>query len=293
MELLVTLRKKHQLERLTSLVDGVIVGKYFSSGYHYSTQEFNEIYNYCKQHNLKFYIVIDNFITENDKMLLYEYFDYIDSLDVDGIYFHDLGIYDVAKSYNMISKLIYDGKTVLCNSLDTAFMLDKGINSVVLSRELTLSEISAIVRNNVEKVDLQIFGHLRMSYSKRKFLTNYFKEINKEYDYIGKESLYLIEEQRDYKMPIVEDEYGTYIYTDYILEMFSELSDLKPYLKRGIIDTLFIEDDNRIYQVCRDYRRLTSQNKEFLKESLYHNYPDVYSSGYLYQKTNITKNEQN
>ena len=29
--------------------------------------------------------MIDNFITENDKMLLYEYFDYIDSMDIDGI----------------------------------------------------------------------------------------------------------------------------------------------------------------------------------------------------------------
>ena len=105
----------------------------------------------------------------------------------------------------------------------------------------------------------------------------------------NKETLYLVEEKRDYKMPIIEDEYGTSIYTDYIFEMFSEISDLQPYLKRGIVDTLFIEDDSRIYQVCRDYHRITSQNKEFLKESLYHNYPDVYSSGYLYQKTNISK----
>ena len=93
-------------------------------------------------------------------------------------------------------------------------------------------------------------------------------------------------------MPIVEDDYGTCIYTDYILEMFNELPELRPYLKRGIIDTMFIEDDGLIVQICRDYKRLTEQNKAFLKESLYHNYPDEYSSGYLYQKTNITKDEQ-
>ena len=291
MELLMTLRKKEQLERAVTLVDGIIVGKYFSSGYHFSMHEFNQIYSFCKAHQCRFYIAMDNFVSENEKMLMYEYFDYIDSLDVDGIFFHDLGIYDAAKSYNLLDKLIYDGRSVLCNSLDTAFLLDKGIDSVVLSRELTLSEITAIVRNNPQKVNLQIFGHVRLSQSKRKFLTNYFREIHKDYDYLNKETLSLIEEKREYRMPILEEESGTSIYSDYILEMFSEIVDLKPYLKRGIIDTLFLEDEKQIFEVCRDYKRITKANHEFIKNSLYHSYPDVYSSGYLYQKTNITKDE--
>ena len=49
--------------------------------------------------------------------------------------------------------------------------------------------------------------------------------------------------------------------------MFEELPELRPYLKRGIIDTLFISDDGLIPQICRDYRRLTSQNSAFLKDS--------------------------
>ena len=291
MELLLTLRKMEQLERAVTVADGIIVGKFFSSGYHFTMHEFNQIYSFCKARGCKFYIAMDGFVSENEKMLMYEYFDYIDSLEVDGIYFHDLGIYDAAKSYNLLSKLIYDGKTVLCNSLDTAFMLDKGIDSVVLSRELTLSEINTIVRNNPNRCDLQIFGHVRLSQSKRKFLSNYFREIHRDYDFLNKESLYLIEEKRDYRMPILEEESGTSIYSDYILEMFSEISDLRPYLKRGIIDTLFLEDEKQIFEVCRDYKRVSKENREFIKNSLYHNYPDVYSSGYLYQKTNITKDE--
>ena len=292
MEILVTLRKKQQLERVMPLVDGVIVGKCFVSGYDYELEDLKIISDYCKLNKRKIYIAMDNFVFEDEKMLLYEYFDYIDSLQVDGIFFHDLGIYDVAKSYGLLSKLSYDGKQVLCNSLDTAFMLDQGIDSVVLSRELTLSEIEEIVKHNEGRVNLQIFGHIRMSYSKRKFLSNYFKEINKGYDYFNKKTLTLVEEQRNYRMPIVEDEYGTCIYSDFIFEMFSEIPALKPYLKRGIIDTLFIEEDARVYQVCRDLRRITIENKEFLKESLIRNFPDNYSSGYLYQKTNISKDEQ-
>lgn len=289
MELVVTLRKRYMLDKLAPLVDGIIVGKFFTTGFNYTLDEIKEINDYCKNHNRKIYIVMDDFVSETDKEQLVSYLRFIKGLDVDGIYFHDLGVYDAAKIYDLNDKLIYDGKTVLCNSLDTAYMLKK-VDSVVISRELTLDEINTIVRNNPGKVDLQIFGHVRLSYSKRKFLKNYFKEINKEYDYLNKETLTIAEEQRDYRFPIMETLDGTYVYSDYIFEMMSEIVDLEQYVKRGIVDTLFV-DDNIVIQACRNYRRITSENKEFLKHNLIHNYPENYSSGYLYQKTNITKDE--
>ena len=119
--------------------------------------------------------------------------------------------------------------------------------------------------------------------------SNYFKQIGKDYDFKGKETLSLVEEQREYKMPIVEDEDGTYIYTDYIFEMFSEICDLRNDLKRGIVDTLFIEDDALIAQVLRDYKRVSGSNAGFIRDSFLHNHPGNYSSGYLYLKTNIVK----
>lgn len=289
--MLLTLRKIELLEKVLPFVDGVLCGKYFTTAYRFTLEELSQIRKYCAVMGKKFYIVMDQFVSEDEKMLLYDYMDFIDSLDVDGIYFHDLGVFDAARSYDLTRKLIYDGKSVMCNSLDLSFMLDRGIDSVMISRELTFEEVKQIVRNNPYRVDMQIFGHLRMSYSKRRFLNNYFRQIGKEYDYFDKESLSLVEEKREYRMPIMEDESGTHIYTDYILTMFDEIPILRPYLKRGIIDTLFIEDENKIAQICRDYRRINENNVDFIRKSFYHNYPDHYSSGYLYQKTNITKDE--
>lgn len=290
MELVVTLRDNHLLEKIAPLVDGIIVGKHFTSSYHFSLEEISSARQYCKQRGLKFYIVMDDFITEDELPLLDDYLNFIRNLDVDGIYFHDLGIINSARKYGLFSKLIYDGKTVLCNSLDSAFFLEKGIDSVVISRELTLEEVTNIARKTAGRIDMQIFGHLRLSYSRRKFLKNYFREIHKEYDYLDKETLRLAEEKRDYRLPIVENEHGTYIYSDYIFEMFKEIGSLKDYLKRGIIDTLFIKDA-LILQVCRDYRRVSQENGDFIRHNLYHNYPENFSSGYLYQKTNISKDE--
>lgn len=290
MELLVTLRNTNDIDKLASVCDGFIVGCLFTSGYKYTADDINEINTFCKENNKKIYIVIDNFISEEDKTQLINYIDFIRSLNVDGIYFHDLGIYDICRSFDMQSLLIYDGQTILCNSLDVSFYMSKGLNGVVLSRELTLQEIDAIVKNNPNMCDLVIFGHTRLSYSKRKFLTNYFKEIDKDYDFLNKDSLFLIEEKRNYRMPIVEDESGTKIYSDYVFNMYSELPNLRQYINRAIVDTLFIED-NRITTVLRDTKRLTNENASFLFGGLKMKYPDEYSSGYLYQKTNITKDE--
>ena len=291
MELLVTLRKKALLDKIAPIVDGVIIGRLFTSAYDYSLQEIKEIAEYCHENYLKCYIAMDNFISEDDLETLDAYLSFIRELDVSGIYFHDLGVMERAIPYGLLSRLIYDGKTVLCNTLDTAFILSQGIQSAVISRELTLSEVRHIVHNNSGKVDMQIFGHLRMSYSRRKFLTNYFNEIGKEYDYLNKDTLKLVEEKRDYALPIMEDDQGTMIYTDYIFEMFRELCELKDDLRAGIVDTLFIEDESLIVQICRDLARLTPENKEFIRNNLIYNHPDNYSTGYLYQKTNISKDE--
>lgn len=290
MELLVTLRNTKYIEKLKNVSDGFIIGSLFTSGYNYSIEDIKRINRYCKENNLKLYITIDDFISEDDKVELINYMSFIKDLNVDGIYFHDLGVYDVANSYDLTAKLIYDGQTIICNSLDVAFYMSKGIDGVTLSRELTLDEITEILKNNPMNCDLMIFGHPRLSYSRRKFLTNYFREIGQSYDFYNKDSLCLVEEKRDYKLPIVEDYSGTKIYADYVFNMYNELPSLKQYIKRGIIDTLFI-DDERISTVVRDYKRITSENASFLLESLKANHPDNYSSGYLYQRTNITKDE--
>lgn len=292
MEILVTLRDINNIGKLTTACDGFIVGSLFTSGYHFTIDELCKVRQHCFEHNIKCYVTIENFINEQEKPQLIKYLELLKNINVDGIYYHDLGVYEVAKSMYIENKLIYDGQTIVCNSLDVAFYMSKGINGVVLSRELTLEEINQIVKNNKHHCDLFIFGHQRLSYSKRKFIKNYLNEINTTYDYEGKETLTLIEEKRDYRLPIIEDENGTKIYADYVFEMYNEISQLRSYINRGIVDSLFI-DSEVLVNVLRDYRRITEENSSFLLESIKLKHPNNYSTGYLYQKTNITKDEQN
>ena len=286
MEILFTLSNKNDLTKARQFgADGIIFGGPFSGRYDYTASELEEINNYCWDHNLKRYISIDAFIYEEDRGPLYEYLEYIKSFNVDGIYFTDLGVINAAKRRDLSDRLIYDPDTLLTNSLDIAFYLKQGIGTV-LARELTLKEVLDIVKKNVDQLDMQVFGHLKMSNSRRKFISNYFKHMGILRNVEGKKTIRLLEESRSYRLPVIEDEHGTRIYTDYCLLMYKELAYLKHVLRRVIVDDAFLSDPNAAFDMIRDIRRLTPKNMAFLEDAFLVRYPhETFSSGYLHQKT--------
>ncbi len=294
MELLVTLSNINLLNKYTKgNVDGLLFGGPLSLRFSYSLSEIETINDYCLKEGLKRYVVIDAFISEIDRVLINDYLEFLKKLDIDGIYFTDLGVINVASSLGLTNKLIYDPDTLLTNSLDVNFYLRQGIGAV-LARELSFDEVKQILEKNPGKCDMQVFGHLKMSYSKRQFMTNYFKYIGKEVDVLNKRSIRLVEENRNYKLPIIEDKYGTRIYSDYVLLMYKEYLELKPLLKRAIIDDTFIEKNELTLAVLRDYKRVSSMNAEFLVENINALYGNIsFSNGYLANKTSKVKEETN
>lgn len=294
METLVTLSKIDRLERYTKNdVDGLLFGGPLSLRFNYSLSEIDAINKYCIREGLKRYIVVDAFVSEFDKAVVNDYFNFLKGLNVDGIYFTDLGIISVASAYELGDRLIYDPDTLLTNSLDINFYLRQGIGAV-LARELSYDEVLKILNNNPGKCDMQVFGHLKMSYSKRRFMTNYFNYLGKDVDILGKRNITLIEENRNYRLPILEDEYGTRIYSDYIFLMYKEFVSLKPLLKRAIIDDTFIDDTSLIFAILRDVKRVSDVNAVFLEENVVSKYGNYqFSNGYLSNKTSKVKEEGN
>ncbi len=294
MELLVTLSNVNLLNKYTKdNVDGLVFGGPLSLRFNYSLNEIETINEYCLKENLKRYVTIDAFISEYDRVLVNDYLEFLKKLDIDGIYFTDLGIINVAAGLDLKNKLIYDPDTLLTNSLDVNFFLRQGIGTV-LARELSFDEVKDILEKNPSKCDMQIFGHLKMSYSKRQFMTNYFKHIGKDVDVLNKRSIRLVEENRNYELPIIEDKYGTRIYSDYVLLMYKEYLQLKPLLKRAIVDDTFIEKNELVLAVLRDYKRVSSMNTEFLEENITALYNNIsFSNGYLSNKTSKVKEETN
>lgn len=291
MELLVTLKKFEHLKKLSDYkVDGVILGaNIFSNRYRFDLDELKKLALECIIYNLDMYVSIDVMIEEYDRSLLKEYLEFLQFLRPKGIYFADLGVYRTIREMGFDTQMIYDPHTLITNSLDAGFLLNNGMDGVVAAREITLDEVIGIAKNNPGAVDMQIFGYLRASSSKRRFLHNYFEYIGYDIDLSNKENVRIVEDTRDYKMPIYEGRYGTDIYTDYILCTYKEHALLDKFLKRGIIDSLFVEDEV-LFKVLRDYKYLNEDNAYLLENNLRLAYGDLnFDKGYLYAKTNITK----
>lgn len=289
MELLVTLHKIENLNEITKLdIAGVIFGSLFSHGYKMSLEEMVEVNNTCLKYNLKRFVSLNALIKEDDLEKLDAYMDLLKELDVDGIYFNDFAILNKAYAKDMQKKLIYDPYNLNTNQKDISFFAEYNI-PCVLARELTLDEIEEIIKAYPFMCDMQIFGHLRMSESKRKYISNYFKNFNINENPNGKETYRIKEEKREYKMPIMEDEYGTCVYTDYVFAMFSELSRVSKYLNHAIIDDLFL-DSELINEYVRNIPKIDNMTVDVIKDSMLSKHPLLsFSSGYLFQKTTDTK----
>ena len=291
MEIVAVIRNKELLAQYQrSGVTGVIVNSRFSLKNNFTEEELIVINQYCKNRNLQFFVCIDALINETDLEELHHYLDFIKTIKPDGIYFADLAVLIYTRTHDFVCELIYDPGNLNTNDLDVSFFLRQNVD-VVLARELTIREIANIIQKHPNRIEMQVFGHLRMSYSKRKFLSNYFNEIDESVVVDDVNNFSLVEESRSYKLPIRENKYGTVIYTDYVFIMYEELAYLSKILKRAIIDTDFITEEIG-FEVIRDIRRLSTENSKFLLDNIRNSHFYLeFSNGYLYQKTTDKKED--
>ena len=231
---------------------------------------------------------IDSLIAESDKASLYHYFELLTSIKPDGIYFADLGVIPVAETFGLNDRLVYDPVTMITNCVDAAFYIKQNIG-VVLNRELTYEEYETILNRFPGKCDMQIFGHLRMSLSKRRFLSNYFKEIGNDINLTDRSDISLVEESRNYHLPVRETRYGTEIYSDNVLCFYPELVKIREKINHCIVDSDFVEDE-LVLRVLKELKTLNEENAQELIDELKKDYEYI-DSAFLYKKVMTTKEE--
>ena len=191
------------------------------------------------------FISINKIFHEDELTDLKDYLKYLKTKKIKGIFFSDFAVYNICDELGILDLLIYDPNTLVTNYKELVFFEGK-IKGVVISPFISLDELKEF---KSEKLELYFLGNGRINlfYSKRKLITNYCKYHDLESDFI-KHNLVLREELRnDLYYPIIEDEYGTYVYSPFIfscLDLENELSNIDYLIIDYIYDNKFIKGDN-------------------------------------------------
>ncbi len=227
-----------------------------------------------------------SFMMEEEIELFQDALTFCKENHVDFIYYSDMGVFQLASEMGMEERLIYQPTTLITNSMDAQNYLDLGIHSVVLSREITLEDTLRILQKT-SNCEVIVFGRNAMMHSKRKLLSSYFEFCGLE-DKSNSRNLYLMEENRDEKMPIYQDEKGTFVFSGSVFCMFSALSQLVGADLR--IDGTSLTEE-MVCQTCHDIHLILEGEdgkKMFEKYQLDH--PEfLFSEGFMYKKTSLVK----
>lgn len=273
---------------------GIIVGENFHGTRlttAFSLEDIQKIDEICFENNLKLLIKMNRIYIDGEFEKAKIYLNFLSTLHVHGIFFNDLGLYVIAKKMgqNMERKMIYDPDTIVTNHFDVNYHLDKGLLAVVLSKEITKEEMIMIASQAKGPTCVIVHGYLNMSYAKRKLISNYFEFLGKDYPAYEKRSLYLIEEHREGKMPIIEDDQGTMVFTDYVQESFDEILSLRDAgVQCFILDGIFLKSEP-IIDAVKMYREILNGGDN-LKSQYYEQYSDLsLSTGYMEKATNLVK----
>ena len=159
--------------------------------------------------------------------------------NIKGIVFDDIGILNVLVNENInITKILFLNH-MNCNYESINAYLEY-TDSVVVSTDITISEIDEILDKAIKPLVLYTFGHVNIMYSRRTLITNYNNHFNSNVASLA----LLDEEMSHHKFKIYENEYGTVIYTDKPFNGL-QLRD-KNNVLYNLINTVFLTDDEVI-----------------------------------------------
>ncbi len=121
--------------------------------------------HYCRGHGLKFYLAANSLVREQDLPQVIETLAILEELKPDALIVQDLGVIKLVQDYFPALPLHASTLMAAHNSDAVRAFTDMGFERVVLARELTLKEISAICKKTETEIEVFVHGAMCFSYS--------------------------------------------------------------------------------------------------------------------------------
>ena len=167
----------------------------------------NPLKSFCVGYEVEFdiseiddYVLVNRILDDNDIDKLESI---LNSSNIKGIVFDDLGIIDIVANLDITKILLLDHLATNTKSIN--YYLEY-VDSVVVSNDLTEEEIRNIVANVSKPLVINVFGLKTLMYSRRLLLSNYEMYHNLKEERIVDANI------EDKYFKIVENDYGTLFY---------------------------------------------------------------------------------
>lgn len=263
MELVVHLNSRKFINDFIEIgIKNFIVGtKYFSCRQALSLdyQELKDLNEQLK--DKKLWVLVNALIEEHNLDELVDHLAKLDEIKIAGILFQDFSVLQICKENNYNFEMIYSPDTLNTNQATLNYLKTLGINSAFLAREIPLDEKMMIAKNSDLKTMVQVHGVEYMAYSKRKLLSNYFKETGIDHGVLIDDNLTIQANAVDYRCHIYEDKFGCHVLSEKQLCTLDILSNFScfDYL---YFESLFI-DDLKVVEIVSLYQEaINSISKE-------------------------------
>lgn len=263
MELVVHLNSRKFINDFIEIgIKNFIVGtKYFSCRQALSLdyQELKDLNEQLK--DKKLWVLVNALIEEHNLDELVDHLAKLNEIKIAGILFQDFSVLQICKENNYNFEMIYSPDTLNTNQATLNYLKTLGINSAFLAREIPLDEKMMIAKNTDLKTMVQVHGVEYMAYSKRKLLSNYFKETGIDHGVLIDDNLTIQANAIDYRCHIYEDKFGCHVLSEKQLCTLDILSNFScfDYL---YFESLFI-DDLKVVEIVSLYQEaINSISKE-------------------------------
>lgn len=232
--------------------------------------------------SLQIFVNINKNIFNNEIDNLKEQLLQLDNLNITAIMFYDLALLELKQELNLKTDLVWNQSYMVNNYKTCNYYYQKKVNYAYLSKEITLAEIIEISKNSAINTMVEVVGLPTVAFSRRKLITNYFKDINK----IPTQKLDILEKVTNKTYQLTEDKNGTNFYLKELVNGTSIINSLYqaniPYIimkEYGIESNLFTEllndTKNYIEGNCQDknyvekYQKLGDNTNFFFKKTIY------------------------
>ena len=279
MKLLVEVSEKDNLYLDKS--DGIILpleGYAVESTCFFTLEEIEDIVSQSK--NFVFVKLNKNFMNEDIeglKKVLVK----LNELKVDGIFFYDLAVLQLKKELGLDINLVWNQTHMVNNYKTCDYYYSKGVKYALLGKEITLEEITEIIKKSKITSMVEVVSRPSVAFSKRKLVTNYNHDIGKKKG----NTLQVIEKVTGGKYDLYENNDGTSFFLDTITNGTSIIKDLydcgcefiimREYGLEDYFEELIIDTKDYILNGCLEkdyvnkYKKIGDSTNFFFRKTIY------------------------